>query len=53
MNAQQMIEAAQKQTGLDTFDSDSFLEPLELAVRCIDDRPEHESIAMVRHGFPR
>ena len=44
MQADELIEAAQKEAGLTEFDSDSFREPLEFMLRCIEQRPERDAI---------
>ena len=45
MQADELVRAAQEMTGLEEFDSDSFREPLELMISCIDARSEAERIA--------
>ncbi len=44
MRASEYIAAAEKETGLTGFDSESFIEPFEFMLRCINQRPEAEGI---------
>ncbi len=44
MQAEQFVEMAREKTGLGDFDSDSFMEALEVLVKGIQARPEHERI---------
>ncbi|MFV8816965.1 sulfotransferase family protein [Haliea sp. E17] len=44
MRASEYIAAAEKETGLTGFDCESFIEPFEFMLKCIDDRPEAEGI---------
>jgi hypothetical protein len=44
MRAEHFIAAAEEETGLSGFDSESFLEPLEFMLDCIEARPERENI---------
>jgi hypothetical protein len=45
MQAEELIRAAQERTGLEEFDSDSFREPLDFMVRCINARPKRDQIS--------
>jgi hypothetical protein len=45
IQAEELIRAAQERTGLESFDSDSFREPLGLIVEGIEARPERDEIA--------
>ncbi len=44
MHADKFIAAAQENSGLSDFDSESFLEPFEFMLKCIQQRPESERI---------
>jgi hypothetical protein len=41
MQVEEVIRAAQKRTGLEAFDSDSFREPLELLVAGVNARSDY------------
>src|SRR5438105_3648863 len=44
MNADEIVATAQAQSGLDEFDSDSFLEPLEVLARGANRRAERDRL---------